>query len=197
MAGELPPVSVGLTLVQVALLSGDTSAQAAAKIAAALIAIPSLDFSAITIGGSIETTASAPKAVNPLVLGASGWGTAVAAVVTAGTNPTGSYLVISNALKQYAAMGRTDFKINFPISSSLNSQTLRANHGNNLILKAYFAGIVDGFANEDIYSYEVRPILNVSDKASTSVDLVFNFSYNQKTHNDISFEIPPYKASCE
>ena len=190
VSGEVAPSSVGLTPVQVALSSGDSSSQVAVKIAAALNALPNQDFTVINVGGALESTASSPKALNPLVLGPSGWGTAAAAVVTAGVNPTGNYLTISNALKSYAQLGRTEFRITLP--TTYNSQALRSNHGNNLILKAYFAGIVSAFSSEDVYSYEVKPVLNLSDKATTSVDLHFNFSYNQKNHKDITYDLPPY-----
>ena len=158
---ETAPAGLGLTLVPVVLLQTDTATQVATKIAAALTALPNQDFAVLQVGSSIETTSNQAKAVTPLTLGGSGWGTAVASVVTAGANPVGNYLAISNALKSYAQSGRTQFKINMPLyGASINSTTLRANHGNNLILKAYFAGIVNGFANEAIYSYEVKPILN-------------------------------------
>ena len=47
---------------------------------------------------------------------------------------------------------------------------------NNYILKAYLAGITDALAQQNIYSYEVVPMLNVSDAIDTTIDLNFNFS---------------------
>ena len=50
-----------------------------------------------------------------------------------------------------------------------------SNKGNNLILKAYLAGIQDGLATNNIYDYECNPTLNVSDTVNTSIDLNFTF----------------------
>jgi hypothetical protein len=83
--------------------------------------------------------------------------------------------VISNALKQAALEGKTKFTFNVSGTGTLNGTYLRANNGNNLLLKSFFAGIVDGLAAQDIYSYECTPSLNVSDSVLTSVDLLFNF----------------------
>ena len=49
---------------------------------------------------------------------------------------------------------------------------------NNLRLKGrhmdtYFAGIIKGFADEDVYSYEVTPVLNEADTVNLQIDLNF------------------------
>lgn len=80
---------------------------------------------------------------------------------------------ISNDLKAKAALGLTSFTLTYP--TSYNPLALRGNKGNNLILKAYLAGIQDGLAAQNIYDYEVSPTLNVSDTVTTSIDLNFNF----------------------
>ena len=81
---------------------------------------------------------------------------------------------ISTALIANAALGLTTFTIN--VVTSFNPVGLRGNKGNNLLAKAYFAGIQDGLAAEAIYEYECAPVLNTSDTVSTSVDLNFTFA---------------------
>lgn len=80
---------------------------------------------------------------------------------------------ISTALINNAALGNTAFKV-ILITNYLPS-TLRGNKGNNLILKAYLAGIQAGLADQDIYSYECTPALNIIDAIETKIDLNFNF----------------------
>lgn len=80
---------------------------------------------------------------------------------------------ISTALINAAAAGTTKFTTT--IITSYLPTTLRGNKGDNLILKAYLAGIEQGLANQDIYNYECTPALNVSDSITTSIDLNFNF----------------------
>ena len=80
---------------------------------------------------------------------------------------------IRTALISSAAAGSTKFITT--LLTSYNPSTLRGNKGNNLILKAYLAGIQQGLANQDIYNYECTPTLNVSDSVDTKIDLNFNF----------------------
>ena len=214
VSGEVAPSVPGATLVPVTLTTGMTSAQAAAAISAVLVALPQGDFTATTIGNSIQTTTTQPKTVSPLTLG-SGWGTAAAAVVHAGVTATGNYLQISTDLKTNAQAGFTIFTLNYT-ATGISSAILRGTNGNNaasncprhpagacnchgnnsyrvqtsgapssqyaqrqpnnLILKAYLAGITDALAQQNLYSYEVTPMLNVTDSISTTVDLNFNFS---------------------
>lgn len=47
--------------------------------------------------------------------------------------------------------------------------------GDNLIAKAYFDGIRYGLANQQIYSFDCTPTLNVCDNITTSVDFNFHF----------------------
>ena len=80
---------------------------------------------------------------------------------------------IAAGLQSNAALGLTEFIINVPVT--YQTAALRGNKGNNLILKSFLDGIVDGFAQQNIYSYQVNPTLNVSDTITTSVDLNFTF----------------------
>lgn len=80
---------------------------------------------------------------------------------------------ISNDLKAQAALGLTSFTLTY--ITSYSPAALRGNKGNNLILKAYLAGITAGLAAQNIYNYEVTPALNITDTVSTKIDLNFNF----------------------
>lgn len=80
---------------------------------------------------------------------------------------------ISNALRNAAAYGNTKFTVT--IMTSFNGAILRNNKGNNLILKAYLAGIQQGLADQEIYAYECTPLLNIVDAVDTKIDLNFNF----------------------
>jgi hypothetical protein len=81
---------------------------------------------------------------------------------------------ISTALMNAAAAGNTKFTTT--LLTSYNPSILRGNKGNNLILKAYLAGIQQGLANQEIYNYECTPSLNVSDSVDTKIDLNFTFA---------------------
>lgn len=80
---------------------------------------------------------------------------------------------ISAALINAAAAGQTKFITT--VLTSYGPSILRGNKGNNLILKAYLAGVQQGLADQEIYSYECTPSLNVSDSVDTKIDLNFNF----------------------
>jgi hypothetical protein len=87
---------------------------------------------------------------------------------------------ISSDLKTNAAAGFTIFTLNYP--ATMSSAILRGANGggrqtvpNNLILKAYLAGITDGFATQMIYSYEMVPQLNITSNVDTTIDLNFSF----------------------
>lgn len=85
----------------------------------------------------------------------------------------GNLTAISNGLIDAAAAGSTKFTISLVTND--NPVALRGNKGNNLILKAYLAGIQKGLADQDIYAYECSAALNVSDTVQTKIDLNFNF----------------------
>jgi|ERR1051325_374793 hypothetical protein len=91
------------------------------------------------------------------------------------TYVTTNLSTLSAALIAAAAQGSTSFTVNIAGTGGLNAGYLRANNGNNLLLKAFFAGITDGLAAQEIYNYECSLALNVSDTVNTSVDFKFNF----------------------
>jgi hypothetical protein len=80
---------------------------------------------------------------------------------------------LSSDLKAQAALGVTTFTLTYP--TNYNPAALRGNKGNNLILKAFLAGVQDGLAAQNIYDYEVIPALNVTDTVTTSINLNFTF----------------------
>lgn len=86
---------------------------------------------------------------------------------------TTNLAAISDALKENAAAGNTKFTVT--LLTTYSPSILRGNKGNNLILKAYLAGIQSGLAAQDIYNYECSPSLNVTDSVDTSIDLNFTF----------------------
>lgn len=208
VAGEVAPSSAGRTLVQVTVASGATSAQAAQAIATALSALSGAPFNVTVVGNSIQMETSAPKTVANIITLSSGWGTAVATEVQAGSDPTGNYSAIYSALLAAAAAGQTCFVVS--LQTTYNPTALRntkpgsygnnsncststfncntgscnnkygscncsSNGGGNSLLNAYFAGIQKGLSDQDLYSYEVKPTLNLNDTVSTYVDLNFSF----------------------
>lgn len=80
---------------------------------------------------------------------------------------------ISNALVSNAQSGNVKFTVTLVTTYSPN--ILRGNKGNNLILKAYLAGIQKGLSDQEIYNYECVPSLNILDVVETKIDLNFNF----------------------
>lgn len=88
---------------------------------------------------------------------------------------TTNLTALQSALLSAAAQGSTKFTVTITGTGALNAGYLRANNGDNLLLKAFFAGIQDGLAAEDIYNYECSLKLNVSDTINTNVDFLFNF----------------------
>lgn len=91
------------------------------------------------------------------------------------TYVTTNLATLSAALIDAAAQGKTKFTVTVTGTGSLNAGYLRASNGNNLLLKAFFAGITSGLATQDIYGYECTLTLNVADSVDTKVDFNFNF----------------------
>lgn len=173
VSGEIAPSSAGRTLVQVTVASGATRAQLAGNINDAINALSGSPFETQMIGDSIQIETSGPKTIaNPIAL-SSGWGLAVASVVQVGSDATGNYSTIRSALLENASEGSTTFTVT--VTATLNPTALRANKGNNLLLKAYLAGIQKGLSDQQLYDYEVAPALNVTDTITTSIDLNFTF----------------------
>lgn len=84
-----------------------------------------------------------------------------------------NYASISQALKDAAAAGKTKFTVSLPLT--YQPAFMVGNKGDNLLVKAHFAGMIDGLAENDVYSYEVSVALNTSDTMTVKVDLNFNF----------------------
>jgi hypothetical protein len=80
---------------------------------------------------------------------------------------------ISAALVANAASGNTKFTVT--LSTTYQPATLRANKGNNLILKSYLAGIQKGLSDQSIFDFECTPTLNSADSVDTKIDLNFDF----------------------
>ncbi len=91
------------------------------------------------------------------------------------TYVTTNLSTLSAALIDAAAQGKTKFTVTTTGTGSLNGGYLRANKGDNLLLKAFFSGIQNGLAAQDIYNYECSLVLNVTDTVDTKVDFNFNF----------------------
>jgi hypothetical protein len=177
VSGEIAP-SVAGSLVQVSILSGDSSTAVAAKIAAAMNAINGMPFSDVSSANVVTMQNSASGVVIlPVSAGTLG-GTAVVAQAQAGIAPTGVYASLQSALQQAAAGGKQDFRVGTMGTGSMNTMVLRANNGNNLALRAFFAGIYHALANQQIYNYQVRLQLDISTNSSTNV--LFNFGFARR-----------------
>jgi hypothetical protein len=81
---------------------------------------------------------------------------------------------LSSELISAAEQGKTKFSVS--LTTNFNPSYLRGNNGNNLLRKAYFAGIQKGLADSEIYDYECQLTLDVSDSLSTKVRFNFDFS---------------------
>lgn len=177
VAGEVAP-SVAGTLVQVNILVGDNSTQVAAKIAAAMNAIVNTPFASSSVAGNVNMVNSvAGLVILPVSAGTLG-GTAVVAQAVAGIPPTGVYASLQQALANAAAAGQQDFRVVTLGTGNMNSAILRASNGNNLALRAFFAGVYQALADQQIYDYQVRLQLDISTTASTNV--IFNFGFGRR-----------------
>lgn len=68
-----------------------------------------------------------------------------------------------------ASAGKSSFTSSHITSFETANLRLEGKH-----MDTYFAGIMKGFADEGIYSYEVTPTLDTSDTVETSVILTFS-----------------------
>lgn len=84
-----------------------------------------------------------------------------------------NFTALQTALLNAASSGTTKFTAT--LTTTYKPTPMRANNGDNLLKKAYFAGIAQGLADSDIYNYECSLVLNVSDNATLKVDFNFNF----------------------
>lgn len=169
---ETPPTSVGKTLVQVTLVPGDNPFQVASKTLTALENLVNEPFDVEQLDALLKITNLVSGASGDISLGTLG-GSADVSTIQNGVAPTGNYLALQTALKTAAAGGTTSFTTS--ITTNYQTALLKANNGNNLLLKAYFAGIQSGLADTGIYNYECTLGLNVANVDTTSVDFKFNF----------------------
>lgn len=174
VASETAPSGAGVQLTQVNIGSGDNSATFATKLAAALNGLLNQPFSATAYGSAVDIVCNLAGVTN----GHANVGTLVnnafAVLVTAGTAPSGNFLQIQAFLKSMAAQGLTSSVLT--VATSFQPVYLRANNANNLLLKAYLAGVQSGLAAQNIYNYECTLDLNTSDTVTTGVDFNFNFA---------------------
>ena len=102
--------------------------------------------------------------------GATGLTQQMAAVFDAGVLfvSTTNYAAIQADLLAAASSGRSTFTSTHTVSFETANLRLEGTH-----MDTYFAGIVKGFADEGVWSYEVTPSLDTSDTQTTSVILTF------------------------
>ena len=180
VGGEVAP-SVAGTMIQVPILSGDSSTQVAGKIASAMNAAVNMPFQSTSAADVVNMQNSVSGVVIlPVSAGTLG-GTAVVAQAQAGIAPTGQYSALQQALANAAAGGQQDFRFVTMGTGSMNTAVLRASNGNNLALRAFFAGIYQALASQQIYDYQVRLQLDISTSSSTNV--IFNFSFGRRFKN--------------
>lgn len=106
-----------------------------------------------------------------------------AAFLAGQTYVTANLTDLGDAMTAAAAQGQLQFTTIIDGTGSMNAGYLRANNGNNLLLKAFFSGILDGLAAQEIYSYQVALKLDVSDNVNTNVIFCFNFGGSTVTNN--------------
>lgn len=180
VAGEIAPTIVGATMVPVSLLLADTVDQVAVKISAALNAQAGPTFESEPVGDNVTIDNIVPGVViQPISVGTLG-GLAAVEQSQAGVNPTGNFLTLQSGLINAAAQGLTCFVVTVQGTGAVNAGWLRANNGNNLLLKSFFSGIHAGLAEQNIYQYQCRLVLNVQDRVNTNVD--FHFDFGNNTH---------------
>ncbi len=75
---------------------------------------------------------------------------------------------ISAELITKASSGVRTFTLTLAVTFEPNNLRLKGTHRD-----TFFAGITKGFSDEDIYSYEVVPVLNESDTVNLQIDLNF------------------------
>lgn len=85
----------------------------------------------------------------------------------------GSFDDIVDGLEENAALGNTAFTVT--IETTYLPTALRNNKGDNMILKAFLAGVSSGLAASSIFGFECTPTLNTTDTVTTSIDLNFTF----------------------
>ena len=175
VSGEVAPASGGRVLVQFNVQAMDNGSTVAANLVTLLNGLPGTPFTATSLGSSVRIENTQPGVVNPIISVGTLGGTANVNQVQAGVQPTGNYVTIKGALISNAQQGLTKFTLTIPGTGTLSPTYLRANHGANLLNASFLAGIGYALAGQQIYNYECKPILDLSDQVNTSVDLNFNF----------------------
>lgn len=176
VSGEIAPTIANTSLVQVTVLSGDSSTAIATKVAAAINALSGSPFSASSLADVVTIlNVEAGIVMSAINIGTLGAGCAVTQV-TAGVDPTGNYTTLDSALMSAAQQGLTDFSVTVQGTGTLNGGYLRQNNGNNLLLKSFFGGISYALATQKIYGYQCTLSLDVSDRTNTNVMFTFSFS---------------------
>ena len=98
-----------------------------------------------------------------------------AGVLLVGTQTgEGQYDAIVTGLQANAANGLKKFVVTVPVT--YNPANLRANKGDNLVLKAFLSGVSEALSSQGIYDYECNVTLNTSDTVDTKIDLNFTFA---------------------
>ena len=180
VTNETAPAVAG-TLTQVNILGSDSSTQAASKIAAAMNAVSGMPFQVTSAANVVNMQNGVSGVVIlPVSAGTLG-GTAAVAQAQAGITPTGQYSALQQALANAAAGGKQDFRFVATGTGSMNTAVLRSRNGNNLALRAFFAGIYQAMANQQIYDYQIRLQLDISTSSSTNV--IFDFSFGRRFKN--------------
>lgn len=77
---------------------------------------------------------------------------------------------IASGLLANAAMGLETFTVNLPVAYQPANLRLLG-----IIWESFSAGVIDQLAAENIYAFQVEPVLNTDDALNTSIDLNFTF----------------------
>ena len=201
---EVAPSAGSSTLVQVNVLNTDTPIQVASKAAAAMNLITGQPISAEAVNEVLVMTNTlvGPGLTAPDngTLG----GTSSMTLIQAGSVASGNYAALQAGLVAGAAAGLTHFTVTLPVSylpqflrgqqgkncwpnNQINPNVSQVtmsntNYGNdpsdNLIRKSFFAGILQGLADNQIYNFECNLVLNTYDQLNLAVD--FNFTFQTK-----------------
>lgn len=191
VSGEIAPAVSG-TLVPVTILSGDSATQVAAKVATAMNAISNTPFSCTSTADVVDLNGTvAGPVILPISAGTLG-GTAAVAQVQAGVAPTGNFGALQSALSAAAAAGQLEFKLIVAGTGSANSVYLRGRNGDNLYLRAFFAGVLQAMAEQQIYDYQVGLELDISTIQGTNV--IFHFNFGSQHHNKPHVRLEPLNS---
>lgn len=187
VSGEIAPsVHGNAVLVRVDIVAGDggdDQISVASKTSIAINAINGKPFSTSLSGENVTITCNAPGQVLAEIDSGSVGDYIACLTVQEGAGSTGNYTTINNALLSAAQQGLTDFLVTVQGTGTMNGGYLRQNNGNNLLVKSFFAGITYALASEEIYSYQCRLSLDVSDRTNTNVIFTFSFSNSTVSYN--------------